>query len=137
MSKGSWKKFCPDCGLLVDIENHDCPVLRKKRNRQQAIKRRNDESTNKELTSQRWRKFRSRIILMDKGECQRCLVKYHKHNFDDLTVHHIRPRVNFPELMYKEDNCITLCRTCNLTLGLTGIDFDWDSNKRGKIITSL
>jgi len=123
-------KICPDCGMRVDVENHDCPVRRKKRNKQQRDFNKNAKLTERELTSMRWRRFRKDIILKDGSECQRCLIKMHKHNYEDLTVHHIMPRVKYPELMYKEDNCITLCRTCNLAMGLNGIDFDWLPEQR-------
>jgi 5-methylcytosine-specific restriction endonuclease McrA len=120
---------CPYCGMIVDKSTHDCPVKRKRNNHNARIARQNQTITEKALTSQRWRSFRKKIILRDGGECQRCLIKLHKHTYDDLTVHHIQPRVNHPELMYDESNCVTLCRECNLAMGLNGIDFDWNTTK--------
>lgn len=58
--------------------------------------------------------------------CQRCYIKYGIINGDELQVHHIKPRITHPELMYDEDNVITLCKSCNVQLGLNGIDFDWE-----------
>ncbi|WP_009968574.1 HNH endonuclease, partial [Bacillus subtilis] len=56
--------------------------------------------------------------------CQRCLIKYSIVNSSELQVHHIKPRIDYPELMFEESNLITLCKTCNLQLGTSGeLDF--------------
>lgn len=135
LTKGRNMKICQDCGRLVDMNDHDCPVKKERRNKRQREYMKNEESTNMELTTQEWRRFRKDIILKDNGECQRCLIKFHRHTYDDLTIHHIKPRLYFPELMYDESNCVTLCRECNLAMGLNGIDFDWNSGMRTLKIT--
>lgn len=40
-------------------------------------------------------------------------------------MHHIKSRKNFPELMFDDENLITLCKTCNLQLGTKDkLDFE-------------
>ena len=52
------------------------------------------------------------------------------HTIDNLEVHHIKSRIEFPELVYDIDNMVTVCHTCNLALGLKGLDFKWDPSMR-------
>lgn len=89
-----------------------------------------DPSAQKAVHTKKWQSTRREVIIADGGECQRCLVLFGWHTTDDLQVHHIKPRTQYPELMYENDNLITLCKTCNLTLGENGIDFDWTPDKR-------
>lgn len=77
--------------------------------------------------TRKWRKFRLTIIDRDNKMCQRCYLKYGIINGEELQVHHIKPRIHFPELMFDEENVITLCKTCNVQLGLNGIDFTWEA----------
>ncbi len=43
----------------------------------------------------------------------------------NLQVHHIKPRSDYPELVYEHSNLVTLCQSCNTSLGKKGIDFEW------------
>lgn len=68
-----------------------------------------------------WKKVRLQVLKMDKYECQRCKTKgkYKKAN----TVHHIKPRKEYPEfeleIYYidtdgkKKRNLISWCRDCH------------------------
>lgn len=105
------------CGKLVvgSVTNCSC----KKR------KPKAEKDRNKELTTTKWSKFRKRIIERDSCHCQRCLVKYSLIETSNLQVHHIKPRIKYPNLMYKETNCVTLCKQCNLELG-TQEEFDFE-----------
>lgn len=76
-----------------------------------------NKDVQKPLNSKRWKNLRSLIIQRDNSICQRCLAKKQVFNSTDLQVHHIKPRINYPELMFDEDNLITLCKTCNLEIG--------------------
>lgn len=88
------------------------------------------------LNTSRWKKLRLVIIKRDKGHCQRCSIKYGVINGANLQVHHIKPRIDYPELIWEESNLITVCKTCNLQLGISGIldfkpsielkDYDFD-----------
>lgn len=68
--------------------------------------------------------MRKMVIQEDGGVCQRCFIKFEIINSTELQVHHIKPRIEFPELMYERSNLITICKTCNLQLGLKELDFD-------------
>ena len=123
------KKICNGCGKMVD-ENHKCEVKRLKYNENKRKYAKQNKDTQSELTTVRWRKFRLNIISRDNHLCQRCLIKYQIINAGELQVHHIKPRIFFPELMYDENNVITTCKTCNIQLGLEGIDFEWTPPKQ-------
>lgn len=121
------KKICKHCGQIVD-ENHSCEKLEEKKEKYNKYKRdyyKKNKETLKSLTTVRWRKLRKHIISRDNNMCLRCSIKYGIINGDDLQVHHIKPRILFPELIYDENNLVTLCKTCNIQLGLSGIDFEW------------
>ena len=119
----SRKKICSQCGKMIDW-NSDCtckkivvPVKKSKESRDMA----------RAITSRRWARLRSLIIKRDGGFCQRCFVKYGSINSEQLQVHHIKPRIYYPELVYEVSNLITLCKTCNLQLG-TQEELDFKSN---------
>lgn len=118
-------KFCVRCGRIV--KNGECACS--KRKELTITKEKQKEDCKNGIHSVRWRKKRVYIIKRDKGLCQRCLIKYNILNGSNLSVHHIKPRIDYPELMYEDDNLITLCMTCNLQLGTTGeLDFDYTSS---------
>jgi len=122
----SKKKSC-SCGRIIGY-TEICPC---KQNQNRNEYQRNYYEKNKEilrpLTSTRWRKLRSLIIKRDGGLCQRCLLKYGIINGSTLQVHHIKPRIQYPELMWEETNLITLCKTCNLQIG-TNDELDFKPN---------
>ncbi|WP_170958672.1 HNH endonuclease [Bacillus wiedmannii] len=119
----SRKKFC-SCGKIVP-DNEVCSCKQKQnRNQYQREYYEKNKDILKPLSSTRWRKLRSLIIKRDKGCCQRCLIKFRLINGDQLQVHHIKPRIEFPELMFDETNLITVCKTCNLQIGLKELDFE-------------
>lgn len=120
-----------DVDIINDHLEKDENKLRDNRNKQKIYRQEKKDSDGyKQLHSRKWRKFRKDIIRLDNGFCQRCLYKYGIYNHNNLEVHHIKPREEFPELVFDEDNVITLCKTCNLELGLNGIDFDWKPSNR-------
>lgn len=70
------------------------------------------------------------ILKRDGHLCMRCYIKYKFLNSEELTVHHIISRKNHPELMYNNENLITLCATCNKQLGTKDkLDFEWDKDR--------
>lgn len=131
------KIICPYCHKIVDKYTHDCPVKKEKDNQQAKIYRQNEKWSAKELSSQRWRNFRKDIILRDGGVCQRCKYLLGLNNSSQLEIHHIKPRIKFPDLMYDESNVITLCKQCNDHLGLNGLDFDWQPPHNDKLEPKL
>lgn len=112
----SKKKIC-SCGRIINF-NETCSC-KKNQNRNEYQKQYYEKNKEvlKPLSSGRWKKLRSLIIKRDQGVCQRCLIKYGIINSNNLQVHHIKPRIEYPELMFEESNLITLCKTCNLQLG--------------------
>ena len=79
-----------------------------------------------------------KIIARDNYHCQRCLLKYGIINGEKIEVHHIKSRLNYPELMFDENNIIAICQTCNVQLGNDDkLDFKWnppdDTNDDGFI----
>lgn len=122
----SKKKIC-SCGRMISFtETCSCKKNKYSKKLQKQCYEKNNK-TMKLLSSARWKKLRTLIIKRDKGLCQRCFIKYGIINGEDLQVHHIKPRVKYPELMFEESNLITLCRTCNLQLGTNEkLDFEPD-----------
>jgi len=101
-----------------------------KKARDRARNRRKDERNPEEkkfFNSAKWKNLRKRIISRDAGICQRCLYKYNVIvSSHQLEVHHIKPRIKYPELRFEESNLITLCKSCNTQLGTKGeLDFKW------------
>lgn len=123
------KTICSYCGKIADPENHTCKNMKQKKEKYNQTKRdyyKNNKESLKELMSKRWSKFRSHIIERDKNFCQRCFIKYGIINAELLQVHHIKSRAHYPDLVYDEDNVITVCQTCNLQLGTSDkLDFEW------------
>ena len=128
---------CKYCGKWYDRDTaHNCIIKQDKEKVNNKLKQRVYYANNKDtpaykaIHSRKWREFRKKVIIADGGYCQRCFAKKGIYNGEDLEVHHIVPRATHPELAYDEDNVITLCKTCNLELGLNGIDFDWSPDQR-------
>lgn len=123
------KYLCKHCGKIAEENNHKCDGQAKFKEKQNA-KRRDYYQKNKEslklLSTKKWINLRARIIDRDDHLCKRCYLKFNIINGDQLQVHHIKPRVYYPELTFEESNLITLCKTCNIQMGLEGIDFDWE-----------
>lgn len=115
------KKFC-SCGKLIPM-NEECSCKKKSRNEYKKEYNKKNKDIHSPLTSTRWKKLRSIIINRDNGCCQRCLVKFSYINSSNLQVHHIKPRIEFPELMFDPNNLLTLCSTCNSQLGTNDLDF--------------
>ena len=103
-------KICSGCGKRIPF-NSDCECLIKKRRQYDRTRRK--KRNDKELKTYRWQKLRMKIIKRDGGYCKRCLEKYGIINTERLTVHHIKSRENYPELMWEETNLVTVCMSCN------------------------
>jgi 5-methylcytosine-specific restriction endonuclease McrA len=108
------------CGRLRNVkERCSCKNVRSKK----------EVERNSDLTTTKWKKFRKQILVRDNGHCQRCLLRFSilNTNYSEMQVHHIKPRVNYPELMYEATNCVTLCKQCNLELGTKEtLDFEFE-----------
>lgn len=61
--------------------------------------------------SKRWRRKRERILKRDKYLCQEC--KKYGRAVDAQTVHHIKPVEEYPEMVFMDDNLVSLCYHCH------------------------
>lgn len=64
------------------------------------------------LRTKRWRKFARSVMRRDGYECRKC-ARFGRHTGDNLIVHHVKPRDEYPELVFSPENCVTLCRRCH------------------------
>ena len=119
-------RVCSFCHKRYDVdgEEHLCDEKLKFQRAQEKKHREKSKLAGKAINSTRWHAFRKKIIIRDGGYCQRCYAQNKIYTTESLEVHHIKPRIFFPELTFDESNCITLCKSCNIELGLDGIDFE-------------
>lgn len=118
------QKIC-GCGKILKY-NEVCSC----RERKEYVKQYNERNkeSQSQLTTERWKRKRAYIIKRDGGICQRCWLKYGIVNAEDLQVHHIKPRIKYPELMYDDKNLICICGVCNRQIGIREqLDFDWET----------
>lgn len=124
IGSGTKSSICSSCGKRYSTKQCSC---KKTENRNEYQKKYYEENSEhlKLLRTARWSRLRRVIIHRDNGICQRCYSKYGIITSDELQVHHILPRIKYPELIYDETNLITLCKTCNLQLGIQEeLDFE-------------
>lgn len=125
------KRKCKHCGVFYDLqESHECTQSLAARRKREKENRDRSTEAQKAITSRKWRNFRKQVIIADGGYCQRCFIVDGIYNYSRLEVHHIKPRSLYPELAFDEDNVVTLCKACNLNMGLDGIDFEWSPENR-------
>ena len=68
-----------------------------------------ESSDNYKFSGTKWGNVRKHVLVRDNYECQDC-------GFTEkaiMQVDHILPKSTHPELMYKSENCITLCPNCH------------------------
>lgn len=131
----SKKKLCGKCGNFYDFNGKCSCYVESKRNDYQKSYYAEHKEAQRPLMSKRWSKKRSYIINRDGGHCQRCLIKFGVINDSELQVHHIKPRSKYPELMYEDGNLITLCKRCNLEIGIEEeLDFTAIEKNRENIL---
>lgn len=124
-------RTCSYCNRRYDTsQSHKCEEQRLHENRVKADYQRKMKEVDAPLRTKRWRALRKRIILADNAVCQRCLIKFGIFNYENLEVHHIKPRINYPNLIFDETNLVTLCHSCNAQLALNKLDFEFDVSKR-------
>lgn len=117
------KKICNGCGY------HEDKCRCNKTNKIQAKKKPRD--VDKMLFTSKWQKKRKQIKDRDGWFCQRCWYKFKILNRERLEVHHIKNRIDYPELMFEDSNLITICKTCNLQLGSAHeLDFEFNIEER-------
>ena len=77
--------------------------------------------------SKKYYNFRKQIFERDNYVCRKCKKRGGK-----LQVEHIKPFSLFPELIYDEDNCITLCLECHKKTDTFGYKLSYKIKKYGK-----
>ena len=80
------------------------------------------------LFSKAWKDKREEIKSLDKGICQRCLIKFGIVTIENLEVHHIEPLTTKWERRLQNDNLITLCLQCHRWIDIKNngrLDFEW------------
>ena len=87
------------------------------------------------IDSYRWKKKREEIKKRDDFMCQRCLIKFNLITVEELEVHHIKSRKDYPELAWDDNNLICICSSCNKSLGTRNkLDFEWNKEKRDYVL---
>ena len=61
-----------------------------------------------DINSRHWKAFRKIILKRDGYRCVRCFGARR------LQVHHVKRRVDAPELTFDLDNCIAICWDCHV-----------------------
>jgi len=64
-------------------------------------------------SSTKYREWRSKVFERDNWTCQTCGARSQVGEPVYLEAHHIKLWIKYPELRYKIDNGITLCRKCH------------------------
>ena len=121
------KKICVYCNKIVE-DTHRC-TKKPKREKTERTKK-----SDKLINNKRWRDKREQILKRDNYMCMRCFYKYGIINTENLQVHHIKSRLDFPHLVFCDNNLVTTCQTCNLQLdyveGDEKIDFEFSFEER-------
>lgn len=113
------KKICNKCGEIAK-KDHVC-------NKGKCVEAKKEYmEKHKVLKTHRWQKKTEFIKKRDKYFCQRCFYKLGIINNEKLEVHHIKNRHDFPEMIFEDDNLITICGDCNkFYRGRNELDFEW------------
>lgn len=59
----------------------------------------------------KWKRKRGLILRRDKYMCQRC--KRYGRAIEATEVHHIKHADEYPELVYDDQNLVSLCHACH------------------------
>ncbi|MUL78644.1 HNH endonuclease [Mycolicibacterium sp. CBMA 226] len=91
---------CVDCGCLIPSGSR-CRECQRPRNNN-TVKGKQGRTA----SDWHWRKLSQKLRRLSPF-CEKCLAK------TDLTVDHLIPISERPDLVHEELNCRVLCRTCN------------------------
>lgn len=72
-----------------------------------STKRKKEKKKSKSTGTKEYKAFRAKILKRDNYKCTQCGSE------NELEVHHIKEKCNYPELLMVEDNVITLCKECH------------------------
>ena len=88
-----------------------------------------NKKVNKFYSSKLWKSKREEIKALDKGLCQRCLIKFGIAMMENLEIHHIEPLTVKWEKRLQNNNLITLCVQCHRYVDIKNngkLDFEWE-----------
>lgn len=98
------KRACVYCGRIHDTR-YVCDKKPKPYTR--------DTVATKARSTSRWQKTRERVRERDNNVCQCCLRNYpgtiRQYEYNGLSVHHIVKILDDSDMIYDENNLITLC----------------------------
>jgi 5-methylcytosine-specific restriction endonuclease McrA len=63
--------------------------------------------------SKKLKEWRLKVFKRDNWTCQECGKRSKKNHYLRIEAHHIKPFASFPELRFKIDNGLTLCKKCH------------------------
>lgn len=114
------KRICNKCGEIIRDGKCKCGSFK-------TIKAKKEiKNTERVLYTARWQKKRNYIKARDGYYCQRCFHKLGILKAEELEVHHIKNRIDYPELTFEDSNLITICGDCNkFYRGKNELDFEW------------
>ena len=88
-----------------------------------------NKKVNKFYSSKLWKSKREEIKALDKGLCQRCLIKFGIVTMENLETHHIEPLIVKWDKRLQNNNLITLCIQCHRYVDIKNngkLDFEWE-----------
>lgn len=102
------------------VKGHGCWGISKESRKKQGIKI-SGENNGRYIDGRKEKlnEWIKEVKERDNYTCQRCRKVKRKGN-RNLHAHHIKPRDEYPELIYDVDNGKTLCRSCHKTIHMIG-----------------
>jgi len=64
-------------------------------------------------SSNKYKEWRESVFERDNWTCQKCGARSKKDCYIRIEAHHLKPFSTFPELRFKIDNGLTLCKKCH------------------------
>ena len=116
---------CPYCGKKHE-SGTECPNKWKYKKEKSSDM---NKKVNKFYSSKAWKDKREEIKELDKGLCQRCLIKFKIITTENLEIHHNEPLVVKWEKRLQNDNLITLCCQCHRVIDIKNngkLDFEFE-----------
>lgn len=116
---------CSICGKK-HLLGEQCPNRWKSKREKYSDK---TKQANQFYNSKAWQSKREQIKSLDRGLCQRCLIKFNYLTMEGLEVHHIEPLTTMWEKRLLTSNLITLCVNCHRYVDMVNngkLDFEFE-----------
>ncbi len=79
-------------------------------------------------TGAQWKRLRESVLRRDGYQCRRC--RRYGRTRQAVTVHHVKPLSEYPELACDRNNLISVCRSCHNALHPEKGRSNWDKCDR-------